>query len=114
MGRAPIPLSRTTGSDMISARALRLSGRAGAAVDTVQKLGRQSLAVQLDQRDPKSIEACVDKVIGNFGRIDILVNNAAWNIGIPFTALDALTADIWDRVLETNLRVARVRTRASA
>ena len=43
-------------------------------------------------------------VVGEFGRLDILVNNAAWNIGIPFTALGALTADIWDRVLETNLR----------
>ena len=42
--------------------------------------------------------------MGRFGRIDILVNNAAWNIGIPFRDLDALTADIWDRVLETNLR----------
>jgi 3-oxoacyl-[acyl-carrier protein] reductase len=36
--------------------------------------------------------------------MDVLINNAAWNIGIPFTDLDALTADIWDRVLETNLR----------
>ena len=90
------------------------AGRAGAAVDAVQKLGRQSLAVQLDQRDPKSIESCVDKVISNFGRIDILVNNAAWNIGIPFTALDALTADIWDRVLETNLRGPFLLSRAFA
>jgi 3-oxoacyl-[acyl-carrier protein] reductase len=90
------------------------AGRAGAAVDAVQKLSRQSLAVQLDQRDPKSIESCVDKVIGNFGRIDILVNNAAWNIGIPFTALDALTADIWDRVLETNLRGPFLLSRAFA
>jgi 3-oxoacyl-[acyl-carrier protein] reductase len=90
------------------------AGRAGAAVDAVQKLGRQSLAVQLDQRDPKSIESCVDKVIGNFGRIDILVNNAAWNIGIPFSALDALTADIWDRVLETNLRGPFLLSRAFA
>ena len=90
------------------------AGRAGAAVDAVQKLGRQSLAVQLDQRDPKSIESCVDNVIGNFGRIDILVNNAAWNIGIPFAALDALTADIWDRVLETNLRGPFLLSRAFA
>ena len=55
-----------------------------------------------------------DKVIGNFGRIDILVNNAAWNIGIPFIALDALTADIWDRVLETNLRGPFLLSRAFA
>lgn len=80
------------------------TGRANSTVDAVQRAGRQSLAVRLDQRDPKSIDACVDKVIGELGRIDILVNNAAWNIGIPFSALDALTADIWDRVLETNLR----------
>src|SRR4029450_13557519 len=41
---------------------------------------------------------------GHFGRIDILVNNAAWNIAIPFADLDALTLEIWDRVHETNLR----------
>jgi 3-oxoacyl-[acyl-carrier protein] reductase len=90
------------------------AGRADAAVDAARKLGRQSLALQLDQRDPKSIDSCVDKVIGNFGRIDILVNNAAWNIGIPFTALDTLTADIWDRVLETNLRGPFLLSRAFA
>jgi 3-oxoacyl-[acyl-carrier protein] reductase len=79
-------------------------GRADAAVEAIRKAGRRGHAVQLDQRDPKSIDASVEQVMGHFGRIDILVNNAAWNIGIPFKDLDALTADIWDRVLETNLR----------
>jgi 3-oxoacyl-[acyl-carrier protein] reductase len=79
-------------------------GRADAAVEAIRRAGRQGHAVQLDQRDPKSIDACVEEMMGHFGRIDILVNNAAWNIAIPFTELDALTADIWDRVLETNLR----------
>ena len=80
------------------------AGRADAAVEAIRKAGRQGHAVQLDQRDVKSIDACVDRVMERFGRIDILINNAAWNIGIPFKNLDALTADIWDRVLETNLR----------
>jgi 3-oxoacyl-[acyl-carrier protein] reductase len=80
------------------------AGRADAAVEAIRKAGGRGHAVQLDQRDPKSIDASVEQVMGNFGRIDILVNNAAWNIGIPFRDLDALTADIWDRVLETNLR----------
>jgi 3-oxoacyl-[acyl-carrier protein] reductase len=79
-------------------------GRADAAVEAIRKAGGRGHAVQLDQRDPKSIDASVEQVMGHFGRIDILVNNAAWNIGIPFRDLDALTADIWDRVLETNLR----------
>ena len=80
------------------------SNRASATTNVVREHGRRSFAVQLDQRDPASIEAAAKKVVDEFGRIDMLVNNAAWNIGIPFKDLDALTADIWDRVLETNLR----------
>jgi 3-oxoacyl-[acyl-carrier protein] reductase len=48
------------------------------------------------------------------GRVDILVNNAAWNIGIPFPDLDALTTEIWDQVLETNLRGPYLVARAFA
>jgi 3-oxoacyl-[acyl-carrier protein] reductase len=53
-------------------------------------------------------------VVRDFGRLDILVNNAAWNIGIPFAALDALTAETWDRVLETDLRGPYLLARAFA
>jgi 3-oxoacyl-[acyl-carrier protein] reductase len=80
------------------------AGRADTSVEAIRKAGRQGHAVHLDQRDPRSIDTCVEQVIRHFGRVDILVNNAAWNIGIPFRDLDAMTSDIWDRVLETNLR----------
>ena len=39
---------------------------------------------------------------------------AGWNIGIPFGELDALTPEIWDRVLETNLRGPFLLSRAFA
>ena len=87
---------------------------AAATVQAVQAAGRRSVAVQLDQREPTSIDAAVTAVTGHFGRVDILVNNAAWNIGIPFTDLDKLTADIWDRMLETNLRGPYLLARAFA
>jgi 3-oxoacyl-[acyl-carrier protein] reductase len=80
----------------------------------VQKIGRRSLAVRLDQRDSNSVDASVREVIAGLGRLDILVNNAAWNIGIPFSDLNALTAEIWDRVLETNLRGPYLLARAFA
>jgi 3-oxoacyl-[acyl-carrier protein] reductase len=60
--------------------------------------------IELDQRSVSSIEHCVDTVRARHGRLDILVNNAAWNAPIRFQDLDALTPDIWDRILETNLR----------
>src|SRR5688572_22702311 len=50
-----------------------------AAIDAA---GRRSATIQLDQRDPESIDAAVAQVIATFGRLDILVNNAGWNIGI--------------------------------
>ena len=49
--------------------------------------------VALDQRDEESIEAAVANVLGTFDRCDILVNNAAWNIGIPFRQMRPLDAD---------------------
>jgi len=90
------------------------SDGAVATTDAVRAAGKRSLAVQLDQRDPASIEAAADAVFAHFGRVDILVNNAAWNIGIPFDAFDDLTVDIWDRVLETNLRGPYLLARAFA
>ncbi len=83
-------------------------------VEAVQTAGRRSLAVPLDQRDPVAIDAAVQRVVEEFGRVDILVNNAAWNIGISFPNLDALTTEIWDRVLETNLRGPYLLARAFA
>ena len=88
--------------------------RAKASADAVRKIGSRALAVQLDQRDPNSVDASVSKVVAEFGRLDILVNNAGWNIGIPFKDLDALAAEIWDRVMETNLRGPYLLARAFA
>lgn len=90
------------------------AGRAATVVEMVRRAGRQGHALQLDQRDPKSIESCVGEMMDRFGRIDILVNNGAWNIGIPFGELDALTQEIWDRILETNLRGPFLLSRAFA
>jgi len=77
---------------------------AAATIDAVKAAGKRGISVQLDQRDPASIDAAVAAVARGLGRIDVLVNNAAWNIGIPFSDLKTLSSDIWDRILETNLR----------
>ena len=89
-------------------------GRAEETVSAIESSGQRGHAIHLDQRDPQSIDRCVADVKTSLGSLDILVNNAAWNIGIPFPDLDALTMDIWDRVLETNLRGPFLLSRAFA
>jgi 3-oxoacyl-[acyl-carrier protein] reductase len=103
----------TAGADVV----VTYVGAADAAAATVADIraaGGRASARQLDQRSPQAIEDCMQFIADTYGRLDILVNNAAWNIGIPFPDLDALTADIWDRVLETNLRAPFLLARAGA
>jgi 3-oxoacyl-[acyl-carrier protein] reductase len=87
---------------------------AAATVAAVIDTGGSAEAMQLDQRDPAAIDAIIAAIDENHGRLDVLINNAAWNIGIPFRRLEDLDADIWDRVLETNLRAPFLLARAAA
>jgi NAD(P)-dependent dehydrogenase (short-subunit alcohol dehydrogenase family) len=67
----------------------------------IAALGRRVLPVALDVRNHASIQQAVDAVHAQFGRIDVLVNNAGCNIRKP--ALDVQWDD-WNTILDTNLR----------
>src|SRR5579859_8169502 len=67
----------------------------------IQALGRRTIALELDVREPASIERMVREATAAFGQIHILVNNAGCNVRKP--ALD-VTWDDWNLVLDTNLR----------
>jgi 3-oxoacyl-[acyl-carrier protein] reductase len=88
--------------------------RAERTVSEVEAAGCRAWAVHLDQSSATMPDEVVASTTAHFGRLDILVNNAAWNTGIPFTDLEALTADIWDRMYATNLRGPYLLARAAA
>src|SRR5205823_11663780 len=50
-----------------------------------------------------AVEQVVDDVTKRFGRLDILINDAAYNKSIPFPDLDGLTMEVWDKILAVNL-----------
>ena len=60
-------------------------------------------AFPCDITDDAAVERVVGEVIRRFGRLDILVNDAAYNKAIPFTDLDSLTIEVWDKIIAVNL-----------
>jgi 3-oxoacyl-[acyl-carrier protein] reductase len=60
-------------------------------------------AFACDVTDGSAVQQVVRDVTGRFGRLDILVNDAAYNVAIPFTDLDGLTMEVWDRIMAVNL-----------
>ncbi len=59
-----------------------------------------AIALPADVTDRQGVQAMADRVLQQFGRIDVLVNNAGWDKAGPFA--DSDPAD-WDRVIAINL-----------
>jgi citronellol/citronellal dehydrogenase len=55
----------------------RLPGTIYSVAEHITSRGGRALPVRLDVRDPESIENCVQRTVEEFGRVDIIVNNAA-------------------------------------
>ncbi len=70
--------------------------------DEVQALGRRGLPIYCDLSDPAQIERMVEQTIGQFGRIDILVNNARAIIGRDKVPVTELEEEVWHHFLDIN------------
>lgn len=70
-----------------------------AAIAGAEPAGR-ALAIRTDVTSRESVAATIEQVRQEFGRIDVLVNNAGWDKVGPFT--DSDPAD-WDRIIAINL-----------
>ena len=69
-----------------------------------------AFACDVTQRD--QVDRLVDDVVKRFGRLDILVNDAAYNKSIPFTDLDGLTYEEWTKIIDINLTGPMLLTKA--
>jgi 3-oxoacyl-[acyl-carrier protein] reductase len=62
-----------------------------------------AVAFGCDITDRAAVEALVQAVTARFARLDILVNDAAFNKAIPFPDLDNLTEEVWEKIMAVNL-----------
>src|SRR6476659_1296353 len=63
----------------------RRADRLGETAALVEAAGRRALAVPTDVADPESCQALVDAAMAEFGRVDVLVNNAGVGTAVPAT-----------------------------
>jgi 3-oxoacyl-[acyl-carrier protein] reductase len=75
----------------------------GVARELTSKYQTNAVAFACDITDGAAVQKLVGDVTKRFGRLDILVNDAAYNKSIQFADLDNLTLEVWDKIMAVNL-----------
>lgn len=109
IGRA-IALSLAAGGAKVAVSTRANVEQARGVVDEIKAMGSDADAFAADLAEPAQINAMIDAVVKRFGRLDILVLNAAIREHAPFEEISY--AD-WRRVLATDLDSCFVATKAS-
>ena len=78
----------------------RKKERCEQAAEELKQLGVKTLALACDVKDPDEIRDVVEQTAAQFGRIDILINNAGISWGTP---AEEMRLEDWNKVIETNL-----------
>ena len=83
-----------------------IAGRSGdgALAREICEAGGSAITVQADVSERESTEAMAREVLEAFGRIDVLVNNAAYFSHIQKRPFDEIEDDEWDRIFAVNVR----------
>jgi 3-oxoacyl-[acyl-carrier protein] reductase len=87
------------------------------AAETVAEIaaaGGRAIAVRADVSSSAQVEAMVDRVVSEFGSLQILVNNAGMTVFVPFQDLEGLKEEDWDRIQQVNTKGMWLCSRAAA
>jgi len=78
--------------------------RAEGVVKEIRAKGGEAVAMLTDISDENATQKMAEKIMQQYGRVDILLNNAAIWYGINITPWDTWTVEEWDRIFSVNVR----------
>jgi NAD(P)-dependent dehydrogenase (short-subunit alcohol dehydrogenase family) len=84
-----------------------------ALVDDIKSAGGDAFAVRGDVRVESDTQRLVDEAIGQYGRLDVLINNAAAPHGADRDEIDNVPLSAWEEVMAVNARGPFLLTRAA-
>jgi len=101
LGRAMALALADAGCDIVAAA--RTRPQIEETAEAVRALGRRCLVVPTNVTDPASVEAMADAAAAEFGRIDVLLNNAGGATAGMGKPVDEITDEEWRLGIDTNL-----------
>ena len=101
IGRSVAVLFAREGADVAFTYLPEEKEDADETVDAIEKEGQRALAVETDVCDPEACRDAVSKTLSQFKKLDVLVNNAAFQNHVE--DFDSLSAEQWDRTFKTNI-----------
>ena len=84
----------------------------GVASELASRYHIKAHAFACDIADGAAVNRLIGEVTQAFGRLDVLINDAAYNFAIPFGDLDKLTLEVWDKIMTVNLTGPMLLTKA--
>ncbi|MET9375644.1 SDR family oxidoreductase [Streptomyces sp. NPDC003035] len=102
IGRAVALACAREGADIVFTYLPEEQADADETARLVEAAGRKAVAVACDIREEDRCTELVARTVADFGRIDVLINNAAYQMAQP-DGIEAITTEQFDRVMRTNL-----------
>jgi 3-oxoacyl-[acyl-carrier protein] reductase len=126
-GKVGLVTGGATGIGRATVLALAKAGAAGVAINyrsakkeadklaaQVRRIGASAVCVGADIKNEEEVRRMMQTVEERFHQLDVLVNNAGVTRWVPIQDLESLTDDVWDEILDVNLKSAFRCVRAAA
>jgi 3-oxoacyl-[acyl-carrier protein] reductase len=114
IGRATVLELAKSGAAGVVINYRTAKDKAEELAEEIRQIGAEPLCLYADVSQDRQVRQMVEEAGNHFSRLDVLINNAGITRWVPFSDLEALTDEIWDQILDINVKGAFRCVRAAA